>query len=172
LEDSESIFALENWVSLKSSDMPDCYPRASSQASCLGSLALIVLISLSVYKSGCPSWPATRDYCGFPSQDSWPACVRSKSTPHSSNKLCSLSGNGTESVGVKLPFSAWQDTLCCHVPVAISFHSAIPLFWGPSETHSLDRCSERCVHFARYACWLHETDTGAENLYRSLLQLV
>jgi hypothetical protein len=27
-----------------------------------------------------------------------------------------------------------RDTLCCHIPVAISFHSAIPLFWGPSET--------------------------------------
>ena len=84
-----------------------------------------------------------------------------KFPPHSSNKLCSRSGSGPESVGVKLPFSAWRDILCCHVPVAISFHSAIPLFWALSETHFLDRCSGRCVHVAREACWPHSDRHGS-----------
>jgi hypothetical protein len=153
--------------------MLDCYQRASSQAklSLISDAMRSDFLCLST-KSGCPSCSATRDYCNLPSQDSWPACVPSKFPPHSSNKLWSKSGNGTESVGVKLPFLAIRDTLCCHVPVAISFHSAIPLFWGPSETRSLDRCSGRCVSLARKLVGSMGTATGAENPHRSLLYRV
>ena len=136
--------------------MLDCYPRASSQASCLWSLALIILIFFVCLQKvavhhGLPPAATAASRPKTPGQHVCPAnslpTLQTSAPPDRAVAQNQLVSNCHSQHG-ETHFGVMSRLLSLFIRQSRCFGLLV-------KQISLDRFSGRCVYAAREPCWLH-----------------